>query len=154
MFEKEAEEKYCKGCKSRIEQCLWAWRNTNGLNEPNEKNCSCIKVPAYIAGAEFGYNKAKEETKNQIAELKTKKIPQLERKIASIRGCHSVDAKKLNARIEQVERLKKENVEVREELTKAKSIIRNLLRVTYGEGWNYSLDVKVKAEQFLGELKC
>ena len=61
MFEKEAEEKYCKGCKLRIEQCLWAWRNTNGLNEPNEKNCSCIKVPAYIAGAEFGYNKAKEE---------------------------------------------------------------------------------------------
>ena len=60
MFEKEAEEKYCKGCKSRIEQCLWAWRNTNGLNEPNEKNCSCIKVPAYIAGAEFGYNKANE----------------------------------------------------------------------------------------------
>ena len=60
MFEKEAEEKYCKGCKLRIEQCLWAWRNTNGLNEPNEKNCSCIKVPAYIAGAEFGYNKANE----------------------------------------------------------------------------------------------
>ena len=60
MFEKEAEKKYCKGCKLRIEQCLWAWRNTNGLNEPNEKNCSCIKVPAYIAGAEFGYNKANE----------------------------------------------------------------------------------------------
>ena len=36
-----------------------------------------------------------------------------------------------------------------EKLTKAKEIIRNLLRVTYGEGWNYSLDVKVQAEQFL-----
>ena len=65
MFEKEAEEKYCKGCKLRIEQCLWAWRNTNGLTEPNEKNCSCIKVPVYIAGAEFGYNKAKEEIQEQ-----------------------------------------------------------------------------------------
>ena len=60
MFEKEAEERYCKGCKLRMEQCLWAWRNTNGLNEPNEKNCSCKEVPAYITGAEFGYNKANE----------------------------------------------------------------------------------------------
>ena len=38
-------------------------------------------------------------------------------------------------------------------LKEAKEIIRNLLRVTYGEGWNYSLDVKVKAEQFLQECK-
>ena len=60
MFEKEAEKKYCKGCKLRMEQCLWAWRNTNGLNEPNEKNCSCKEVPAYIAGFQDGYNKANE----------------------------------------------------------------------------------------------
>ena len=60
MFEKEAEKKYCNGCKWRIEQCLWAWRQTNGLKEPNEKNCSCKEVPAYLAGAEFGYNKANE----------------------------------------------------------------------------------------------
>lgn len=38
-------------------------------------------------------------------------------------------------------------------LTEAKELIRNLLRVTYGEGWNYSLDVKVKAENFLKEDK-
>lgn len=38
-------------------------------------------------------------------------------------------------------------------LKAAKDLIRNLLRVTYGEGWNYSLDVKVKAEQFLGDEK-
>lgn len=37
------------------------------------------------------------------------------------------------------------------QLIKAKDIIRNLLRVTYGEGWNYSLDWKVKAEDFLKE---
>ena len=42
---------------------------------------------------------------------------------------------------------------VSEQLTKAKDLISNLLRVTYGEGWNYSLDVKVKAEDFLKENK-
>ena len=36
-----------------------------------------------------------------------------------------------------------------EHLTKAKEIIKNIIRVTWGEGWNYSLDWKVKAEQFL-----
>lgn len=37
------------------------------------------------------------------------------------------------------------------QLIKAKDLIHNLLRVTWGEGWNYSLDWKVKAEQFLKE---
>ena len=55
----------------------------------------------------------KEELEKENAELKTKKIPQLERRIASIRGSHRVDVKKLNARIEQVERLKKENTELK-----------------------------------------
>lgn len=36
-----------------------------------------------------------------------------------------------------------------DQLTKAKEIIENIIRVTWGEGWNYSLDWKVKAEQFL-----
>jgi hypothetical protein len=84
-----------------------------------------------LTGAKFGYNKAKEECEietskaimemrniiaqleTENAELKTKKIPQLERKIASIRGAHSVDCKKLKARTEQVERLKKENAELK-----------------------------------------
>lgn len=60
------------------------------------------------------------ELKKENAELKTKKIPQLERRIASIRGAHSVDAKKLNARIEQVERLKKENAELNDNFKIAK----------------------------------
>ena len=53
------------------------------------------------------------ELEKENKELKTVKIPQLERKIASIRGCHSVDAKKLNARTEQVERLKQEIAELK-----------------------------------------
>ena len=35
--------------------------------------------------------------------------------------------------------------------SEAKEIIENIIRVTWGEGWNYSLDWKVKAEQFLNE---
>lgn len=35
------------------------------------------------------------------------------------------------------------------QLTKAKELIENIIRVTWGEGWNYSLDWKVKAEAFL-----
>ena len=37
------------------------------------------------------------------------------------------------------------------QLNEAKDIIKNIIRVTWGEGWNYSLDWKVKAEQFLKE---
>lgn len=39
------------------------------------------------------------------------------------------------------------------QLAKAMGIIENIIRVTWGEGWNYSLDWKVKAEQFLKEVE-
>ena len=38
-------------------------------------------------------------------------------------------------------------------LAKAKKIIKVIIRETWGEGWNYSLGVKVKAEQFLKEIE-
>ena len=41
----------------------------------------------------------------------------------------------------------------KEQLNKAKDLIRNIIRVTWKEGWNYSLDWKVKAEEFLKESK-
>ena len=131
MFEKESQE--------------WVKAHTKIENKESYvelKGPSAIE--SFEAGAEFGYNKCKEELnqkglalqsdmdktieqniahkkenaelKEENTELKTKKIPQLERKIASIRGCHSVAVKKLNARIEQVERLKKENAELRQKL--------------------------------------
>jgi len=115
------------------------------------------------------------ELEEENAELKTKKIPQLERRIASIRGCHSVDAKKLNARIEQVERLKKENAELKgeansvldnwcrgndpcphlkkrdDQLTKAKEIIKKFL--LWENDWHDKTESKYEllkeAEQFL-----
>ena len=79
-----------------------------------ESHCDEIEEDAKVIAKE------NEELKEKCTELKTKKIPQLERKIASIRGCHSVAVKKLNARIEQVERLKKENAELREQVKQMK----------------------------------
>ena len=73
--------------------------------------------------------------------------------------------------INRIADLEKENAELKDQLTlkdeelncvvtdfntfksEAKDLIRNLLRVTYGEGWNYSLQVKVEAEKFLKECK-
>lgn len=42
---------------------------------------------------------------------------------------------------------------LRNQLTKAKELIKRLIKATYGEGWNYSLQVKVEAEDFLKELE-
>lgn len=44
-------------------------------------------------------------------------------------------------------------VKAQRQLAKAVELIRNILRVTWGEGWNYSLDWKGKAEQFLKEVE-
>ena len=38
-----------------------------------------------------------------------------------------------------------------EKLNEAKAVIQNIIRVTWGEGWNYSLGVKSYAEQLLKE---
>lgn len=39
------------------------------------------------------------------------------------------------------------------EINKAKELLRNIIRVTWGEGWNYDLEWKVKAEQFIKEIE-
>ena len=41
--------------------------------------------------------------------------------------------------------------QLKAKLVEAKEIIENIIRTTWGEGWNYSLDWKIKAEQFLEE---
>ena len=94
-----------------------------------------------------------------------KLLAKLERKIASIRGCHRVDLAKLKSRTEQVERLKKENAELKSEkgcesctkfdevkLTKAKKIIRGLLDSCFGyNSKTVKYEVKAEAEAFLKE---
>ena len=62
------------------------------------------------------------------------------------------ELQKENKRLRLNEQLAVSNSKVfLKQLTEAKKIIKNILRVTYGEGWNYSLDWKVKAEAFLKE---
>ena len=83
------------------------------LEKENAELQDKLKNLASVAEVRLAnWQKCEKENK----ELKIEKIPQLERKIASIRGCHKVDLAKLNARTEQVERLKKENAELKNKL--------------------------------------
>ena len=93
-------------------ECFMLTVNTIGIDQRD------VEL-AYILGRNKSIEQI-EALKKENKELKTVKIPQLERRIASIRGCHSVDAKKLNARIEQVERLKQENAELKAQIEKMK----------------------------------
>ena len=121
------------------------------------------------------FEKHIEEIEKENKELKTVKIPQLERKIASIRGAHSVDCKKLNAKIKQCERQKeliknlKEDVQNKDlaledytkwsenqkkksdgQLAKAKEIIEGLMRFCRCFAQHHTEDIRYKeAEQFL-----
>lgn len=120
----------------------------------------------FLKGAEFGYNnnKANEELEEKISVLLScKNCP--ENKDGLI--CQKeYENKCLAQKIQYIKELKEENAELKENfriceknadtyfdnLTEAKEIIKNIIQVTWGEGWNYSLDWKIKAEQFLKEL--
>ena len=121
---------------------------------------------------------ANEATKELQEDLKHKKIAIQNRK-ARIKDLEKENAelraKYLQATDEgtswaHLKSLEKENAELKAQLQKkintttvsdypysalkleeSKDLIENIIRVTWGEGWNYSLDWKVKAEQFLKE---
>lgn len=90
------------------------------------------------------------------AELQQKWLDESYEKAKCIKSLDDKN-KENNYLSEQIQKLKIEldtpESVVLDKLDEAKDIIRNLLRVTYGEGWNYSLDVKVKAEDFLKEVE-
>ena len=121
---------------------------------------------AFIEGTDFMYYSNNEELRRQLTE-KGKQIAELK---AQIEKLETYNEKLLDSDIEKHNKIVelKEKLEIEQnargdwfgkavtkdrQLTEAKDLIRNLLRVTYGEGWNYSLDVKVKAEEFLREEK-
>jgi uncharacterized protein (UPF0335 family) len=107
----------------------------------------CFSAPPILTEETVEINlKRIAELEKKNNELKTVKIPQLEKKIASIRGAHSVDCKKLNARIEQVERLKKENAELKKEIKDNE----DLATVAYMQGADSQ---KKKAEKQLIKAK-
>ena len=84
-----------------------------------------------------------------------KRISELEEKISILLSCKKCPENKggficqkeyedkcLAQKIQYIKELQEENAELKE-------LIKNIIRVTWGEGWNYSLDWKGKAEQFL-----
>ena len=96
---------------------------------------------AFLAGLEVGEEKVKEEE----AELQQKWLEESFEKSKLI---------KENAELKENFRICEKNADTYfDNFTKAKGIIKNIIRVTWGEGWNYSLDWKVKAEQFLEEME-
>ena len=179
-LEKEAEEKTAQYMKEHTEKynCENTKLETDNYNTGREYGFE----DGYIAGAWPRENRIADLEKENT-ELKTKKIPLLERKVASIRGCHRTDLAKLNARIEQVERLKKVNTELKvsckiqvdtafqmiyekdDQLNKAKEIIKRLLatpRSVYGkdeDGEHASFfnpdyeGLEKQAKQFLTEIE-
>jgi hypothetical protein len=172
ILNEEEEEEIKEMTKEELEKEAEAY--TDKLLEDWELYDPEALQEAYVAGAE-PREKRIAELEKENKELKTKKIPQLERKIASIRGAHSVDCKKLNARTEQVERLKEENARLKKEseenqdlatiaymqgaskykakLEYAKTIIEDLLSSCFGyNSKTVNYEVKAKAEEFLKEV--
>lgn len=66
--------------------------------------------------------------------------------------CCAKELEKENAELKENFRICEKNADTYfDNFTKAKGIIKNIIRVTWGEGWNYSLEWKVRAENFLKE---
>ena len=86
-----------------------------------------------------------ESYQKENAELKTK--------VTALKNANRAMVKELDDTTSGGLNILQNVVKNKEQLTKAKEIIKRLLKATYGEGWNYSLDVKVKAEDFLKECK-
>ena len=153
-LEKEAEANYCKGCKLRIEQCLWAWRKVNGLNKPYEKNCSCKEVPAYLAGAEPREKRIEElEEKNRDSLTKAYyQVAELEKEKCELLGI-------IQGKDKAIEELKDDNMVMAKNyskmeqkfdsnISKAKELLKQYLKYCGGT-WDIPVELEEQTEQFL-----
>ena len=70
----------------------------------------------------------------------TDKVKSLEEQVEDWKSCHEHQLELINGLNNRIAYLEQ-----------AKELIKSIVRVTWGEGWNYSLDVKVRAEKFLQE---
>lgn len=104
----------------------------------------------------YGEEKRITELENKIADIKANcdlaiegrdiKIKELETENAKLKSVVEFQQSSNMKRHFEIQKLERENAEL-------KDLIKNIIRVTWGEGWNYSLDWKVKAEQFIKEIE-
>lgn len=132
-LEKEAEEYATEN----YEQCIYD--DVIGWETDYE-----ARKQAYLTGAEPREKRIEEleATNKKISDECHKLVDSLEKKQNKNELLETQNIK-LQA---EVSRLTIKNAELKE-------LIKNIIRVTWGEGWNYSLDWKVKAEQFIKENK-
>lgn len=103
---------------------------------------------------------------NERESENVKRITELEEQISILLSCKNCpdnkggflcqkeyEGKCLSQKTQYIKELKEEIAELKEQNNKAKELIRNIIRVTWGEGWNYDLGWKVKAEQFIKEIE-
>lgn len=106
-------------------------------------------------------------TKEELKKKCTERAKIFQQAMESCHSSNPIDCIEWFA--DRITELEKENAELKEklnfstqyyqgekakdQLTKAKELIKRLIKATYGEGWNYSLQVKVEAEQFLKEIE-
>ena len=113
--------------------------------ENKELNKELGKLEGKLADLTSEYYELENLKNNEIAELKAYNEKLLDGDIEK----HN----KIVELNEQVDALVNVNIKAQNIIGKAKEIIKRLLKATYGEGWNYSLQVKVDAEKFLKECK-
>jgi len=150
-LKQKAEEKYCKNCKIRQEQCLWAWRNTNGLDMPNNQNCSCKEVPAYIAGATEVTKELQEQN-----EILAKHILELQKTNGALTDRVNELEKEGNRRCTIISGQARKIKELTDEYRQAKEIIRTFLNMPMPNNEEVFADVGTflsKAEAFLKGVK-
>ena len=85
---------------------------------------------------------------NYLVEFTEEVTKDLQEKNKHLEELLSVQYPDLKQSLDWANERENENVEI---IHKAKELIKNIIKVTWGEGWSYSLDWKVKAEEFLRE---
>ena len=143
MFEKEAEE-YSNN---------WRINKKSDLNFAELIELRAVIYKAHKDGAEFGYSKGKADGLKAKINTTTISDAPLENEK---RDCEIAE---LKAKVENLQKYLdaqnsyRECAETWQQLQQAKDLLKQVIRVTWGEGWSYSLGVKVEAEQFLKECE-
>ena len=159
MFEKEAEE---RARNLKESQTLGVCYNDEDYARNSGWNCGEVVgyEEGFKDGAEFGYNKCKEELEKENAELKEKISVLLSCKNCSENKGGWICAKEyenkcLAQKITFIKELKNENAEMKEQLTKAKELLAKWVELFKPKSGNIPpTPVQVETEQFLNEARA